>query len=721
MRNKWFVRVTLLGLVAAAGAVGCGSAAWAEPLRFAVIGDFGSGNPTTAGRVTEMIHSPAWGTDFVVTTGDNNYGRIDVGAAGNWDAAVGQFYGDFIQARTDSVYPHQTGTTQRFFPTIGNHDSTASGTGQTGRTGGINPGFVDYFQTDPGRPAGRLPAGVIEKDRVYYDFQQGNAHFFVLDSDHARLNPDLLQTEKAWLRDGLEHSTSTWNFVTLHHAPYSSGSVHGNHGFMQWPFAEWGADAVFSGHDHIYERNVRLGVPYFVSGLGGKSRHALGAPNFFSQVRYDDQFGAMRVTLDGETANFDFLSIDDGAAGANGGQLIDHFSIDKSQPQPKPTVLVPRGSTWRYLDDGSNLGTDWSGVQFPQASTWAVGSAELGYGDGDESTTIGCGPSAPACNTGNIATTYFRKTFQVDPSSLEGVGRILLEMVHDDGAAVYLNGKEVVRSRLANGAAFDAFATQSVSGDKRETEFVPFAIDPALLVPGENVLAVEVHQASAASSDVSFDLQLTTDFAPLPPPTITLLPSGSTWKFLDDGSDQGTAWRDANFPAASQWDSGPAQLGYGDGDEATVVRFVDTNPDTPGVEKNATTYFRTTFDVTDASQIESLTIELLRDDGAAVYLNGTLVALSNLDAGATSDTYAQTAVSGSGETGFFPFDVPVDLLVEGTNLLAVEVHQSGPTSSDISFDLRVLATLRTVPEPTGLALALLAIAGLVAAVRRGGP
>ncbi|MFV2069900.1 MAG: hypothetical protein ACC645_23285, partial [Pirellulales bacterium] len=211
-----------------------------------------------------------------------------------------------------------------------------------------------------------------------------------------------------------------------------------------------------------------------------------------------------------------------------------------------------------------------------------------------------------------------------------------------------------------------------------------------------------------------------TDFASLPPPTLTLLPSGSTWTYLDDGTDQGVTWREVDFPGASQWESGPAELGYGDGDEATVVAFVDADPDSPRIDKNATTYFRTTFDIDDASRIESLMIELLRDDGAAVYLNGTLVALSNLAEGAAFDAYAESTVGGSGESSFFLFDVPVDLLVDGANLLAVEVHQASPTSSDISFDLRMLATAQPVPEPGGLPLALLATVGMAAAVRRGG-
>ena len=75
--------------------------------------------------------------------------------------------------------------------------------------------------------------------------------------------------------------------------------------------------------------------------------------------------------------------------------------------------------------------------------------------------------------------------------------------------------------------------------------------------------------------------------------------AGSTWEYLDNGSDQGTAWRNPGFDD-SGWASGLAELGYGDGDEATVVSY---GPDQQN--KYCTTYFRHTFDVTDASIYES--------------------------------------------------------------------------------------------------------------------
>jgi hypothetical protein len=641
----------------------------AAPITFAVVGDYGTGEPDTEGRVANMILNTGWNTDFILTAGDNNYGLIDAGLGGQWEVNVGQFYGSMIQARSDGAYPSQTSPVQRFFPALGNHDTSPSGTGQDGNSGGINPGFIDYFHTDPGNPAGRLPAGVLQNDNVYYDFQRGDVHVFVLDSDHARASSASRIAQQNWLRDGLAASTATWKFVTLHHAPYSSGTVHGNHGFLQWPFAEWGADAVFAGHDHIYERSMRFGVPYFVSGLGGQSRYTIGTPEFFSQARYNDDFGAMRVAVDGDVATFEFLSIGDGAGGANGGTLIDSFTMDKQAPRPQHTVLVPRGATWHYLDDGSDQGTEWKELNYPPANAWPRGPAEFGYGDGDEATRIDCGPSSPICTLGNFATTYFRTTFQADPAALDGVTSLLLELVRDDGAAVYLNGREVVRQNLPFGAGYDAYASVSISGDKRETEFVPFVVDPVLLVSGENVLAVEIHQASHDSSDLSFDLQLTTDFAPLPAAPVTLLPGGSLWKYLDDGSDQGTAWKEVVFSPADSWPEGPAQLGYGDGDEATLV---NCGPSAPRCNSGnlATTYFRTTFDVADVSRVATLTIELLRDDGAAVYLNGTRVVLDNLAADAAFDDFALSTVSDSAESEFLPFSVDPALLVPGQNFIS---------------------------------------------------
>ncbi len=184
----------------------------------------------------------------------------------------------------------------------------------------------------------------------------------------------------------------------------------------------------------------------------------------------------------------------------------------------------------------------------------------------------------------------------------------------------------------------------------------------------------------------------TSDDGPMPP-TVPVA-SESDWKYLDDGSDQGTAWRAPGFDDGA-WPNGPAQLGYGDGDEQTVVSYGGDSND-----KHVTTYFRTTFDANDVDAIDALTVRVVYDDGVAVYLNGTEIVRANLDANAAFDDLA-TGTQYALENTWFEVSVDPNLLVEGTNTLAAEVHQVGASSSDISFDLQLLASLA---EPTAVLL-----------------
>jgi tartrate-resistant acid phosphatase type 5 len=179
-----------------------------------------------------------------------------------------------------------------------------------------------------------------------------------------------------------------------------------------------------------------------------------------------------------------------------------------------------------------------------------------------------------------------------------------------------------------------------------------------------------------------------------------LVAQGSVWKFLDDGSDQGAAWHDPGYDDGG-WASGPAQLGYGDGDEATLVRCTAA-PTCAGTETNKfiTTYFRHSFDVADPTALGPLDLALLRDDGAVVYLNGVEIFRSNMPCGAIlSSTVASVAIGGADESAIFHKTVRASGLVAGTNVLAVEIHQAGPTSSDISFDLSLTAGSTAPPTP----------------------
>jgi len=187
-------------------------------------------------------------------------------------------------------------------------------------------------------------------------------------------------------------------------------------------------------------------------------------------------------------------------------------------------------------------------------------------------------------------------------------------------------------------------------------------------------------------------LPLTQPRAPGPNST-TLVSAGSNWRYLDNGSDQGTAWRTLAFND-SGWSNGVAQFGYGDGDEVSLIRSNRTDGTII-----ATTYFRKPFALTNAWAVTNLTLGLLRDDGGIVYLNGTEIFRSNMTNAPVvySTNWAVTAVGGADESTFFTTNVNPALLINGTNLLAVEIHQQSATSSDVSFDLRLTALTCDAP------------------------
>lgn len=159
-------------------------------------------------------------------------------------------------------------------------------------------------------------------------------------------------------------------------------------------------------------------------------------------------------------------------------------------------VLVPKGAGWRWLYDGVDPGERWRAVGF-DASGWKEGKAELGFGEGDEQSVIWIGRSPYP------VTAYFRTEFQV-PADLE-FSRLLISLRRDDGAAVYLNGRELLRDNLPSGP-IEASTPALVATEGDEVR--EFSVPSTALVTGRNVLAVEVHQHSITSEDLSFDLQL---------------------------------------------------------------------------------------------------------------------------------------------------------------------------------------------------------------------
>jgi len=455
-------------------------------------------------------------------------------------------------------------------------------------------------------------------------------------------------------------------------------------------------------------------------------------------------------------------------------------------------ALTASGSVWSYLDDGSDQGTAWQSLAFDD-SGWATGPARLGYGEGTEATLINGGPS-----TNRFITYYFRRRINLADQS--GITNLVVRLLRDDGGIVYLNGTEIFRSNMPEGPVdYLTWAASVVPNGPQELEFYSTNVNTGLWLAGENILAVEIHQANNTSGDLSFDLELLPNVPPTPPTisitspgpnapgllapasfevdltagdfdgtiaqvevyldntvigltttepysvvasnisagdyvlwavatddsglattsapvnltvagmpvTTTLVATGSVWKYLDNGSDQGAAWKEVGFDD-SGWAAGPGILGYGNSTknpprpEATLINCC-SNP--PSGTRYITDYFRHQFRVWDADSITNLYFRVLRDDGVVVYLNGTEIFRMNMTTNAvTYTTPSLTVTGGANETNYYQTNISSALLVKGTNLLAVELHQSSANSPDAAFDLELQGVAPPYNGPITLAI-----------------
>jgi tartrate-resistant acid phosphatase type 5 len=262
-------------------------------LRFAVVGDYGSGDHV-AKQLAQLIES--WRPDFITTVGDNNY---PTGEAQTIDENIGRFFHAYISPYRGAY--GAGGRTNRFFPSIGHRDWDSAH--------GLQP-YLDYFE---------LPG-----NERYYEFTRGPVHFFMLDTDERE--PDGVSAtsmQARWLERRLAESKSPWKLVFAHHAPYVSGRVP-DFEHMRWPFKAWGADAVLSGFYHVYERLSVEGIPYFVNGLGGAYISGFGETDAQSRFRYDSDNGAMLIDAIDARITFRFVN--------RRGQVVDQHALERSAP-----------------------------------------------------------------------------------------------------------------------------------------------------------------------------------------------------------------------------------------------------------------------------------------------------------------------------------------------------------------------------------------------------
>jgi 3',5'-cyclic AMP phosphodiesterase CpdA len=243
-----------------------------DTIRFAVIGDWGTGDDDADGVAGQMFNSHRRTPfDFVVAAGDNIYPNGD----GRYFAK--HFERPFSRLLSDRV---------NFYAVLGNHD--------------VEQGRQDQCQYPLFNMAGRN----------YYTVKHGGGlvELFMLDST------DFDAPQAAWLEQALSASVSRWKIAVFHHPIYSSGDKHGSdlrlRKKLEPLLTRYNVNTVFSGHDHIYERTrPQHGIQYFVTGAGGKTRR--GGVDLDSPIRaasYDEDNHFMLVEINAQQIRFQAIN-----------------------------------------------------------------------------------------------------------------------------------------------------------------------------------------------------------------------------------------------------------------------------------------------------------------------------------------------------------------------------------------------------------------------------
>lgn len=263
---------------------------------FAIIGDQGFGD---ANQLAVAKLAKSWSPSFIATVGDNIYGlspsMTPAQANARFVATHTPQYGDFISGA-------------KFYPTIGNHDT-------------------DYDPTNPTWYRSKFPYAfkVNGVSKNYYQVRPngGDVELFVLSSGFTTgmtvFEPDgnsITSAQHTWLKNALLNSTAMFKLVLLHHSPYTNGiAYHPGNTTMRWDFAALGADAVFSGHEHNYERFTVDSIPYIVTGNGGAELRGFTPSSTSGYISGSVQptpvkFGALRCTVKDHELKIEEVAVD---------------------------------------------------------------------------------------------------------------------------------------------------------------------------------------------------------------------------------------------------------------------------------------------------------------------------------------------------------------------------------------------------------------------------
>jgi tartrate-resistant acid phosphatase type 5 len=305
------LRAPAAPVVARTGAGACPAQIRPPDTQFAIIGDMGV---RSAGQLYVANQFKRWKPDFVVALGDIAYNGD---STTSYDSKVGRYYWEYLHPYTGQ-YTQSVGVTvtpagfNRFWPVPGNHDWDLSN--------GL--AFYRAFFALPG-------------NERYYTVTLGSVALFMLDSDNdpqpgnraglALDNQGPTSAQALWLKEALAASTAPWKLVVFHHPPYTS-APRGPSTWMHWPFKDWGAHMVLSGHEHMYERLEVDGLPYVVNGAGGAPLTPILSPVNGSILRGVGHHGAQRVLANRDGITFAFVSTE-GTDTDTDDKVLDTFTL----------------------------------------------------------------------------------------------------------------------------------------------------------------------------------------------------------------------------------------------------------------------------------------------------------------------------------------------------------------------------------------------------------
>jgi 3',5'-cyclic AMP phosphodiesterase CpdA len=261
-------------------------------VKFAVIGDTGTGDSHQLAVARQLAtYRGKFPFEFVIMMGDNLYGG---NSAKDYDKKFAIPYKPLTDAGV------------KFYASLGNHDDPSER-------------FYKPFNMNGER---------------YYSFKPANSsvRFFALDSNY------MDDKQLAWLDKELIASGSDWKICFFHHPPYSSGEAHGSDTALRSQvepiFVKHGVNAVFTGHEHFYERiKPQKGIAYFIAGSSAKLRAGNIAPSGLSDKGFDTGFTFMLVEIVGD--DLFFQTVTEKGATIDSGTI---HRVGKVEPTPNRTA-----------------------------------------------------------------------------------------------------------------------------------------------------------------------------------------------------------------------------------------------------------------------------------------------------------------------------------------------------------------------------------------------